>query len=173
MLTFVSGWRSLNRDKALFKQRDPNRRAVFFIENPSSFPDMMPDAPIIDIWRNGVVEFKVECDSPETLIRLNYDTEGETLNRALIHHMLSNDDAQIVLTYDAVEQIYRLLPALRARDALLAADERIDAPPGDRVVFSRGGSFLWPDHILESQTSLLLDEETLDVGIIPEDINGW
>src|SRR5216684_3990929 len=123
MLTFISGWKSADRDKALLNQRDPLRRAIFFLENSTSFLDLLP---------NGA-------------------------------------DAQIIVTFDALDRLYRLFPALRASGALLAANERLEAFPGDRVLFTRGGSFRWPDHLLESQTSLLTSEEVLDAGIVPDD----
>lgn len=167
MLTFVSGWRSIERDKALLKCRDRERRSVFFIENSSNFPDLLPDAPIIDVWRNGLVDFTME-QVPETLVRLNYDTEHQVLTRAILHVLLQDRDAQVIVTYDALNNLYRLFPHLRHAQALLAANERIDAPPGDRVIFSRGGSFAWKDHLLETQTSLLFDEDVIDAGIVPD-----
>ena len=49
------------------------------------------------------------------------------------------------------------------------ANERLDAPVGDRVLFTRGGSFRWHDHILEGKTSLLTNAEVLDAGIVDEE----
>jgi len=168
MLTFVSGWRGQDRDKALLKYRDPERHAVFFLDDASKFADLLPDAPVIDVWRNGVVDFQIGDDS-ETLVRMNYDTENSMLQRAIAHTLLTGADAQLIITYDALGQLFRLFPALRAAGAVLAANERLDAPTGDRVVFTRGGSFVWTDHILESQTALLTDSEVIDAGIVPED----
>jgi hypothetical protein len=39
MLTFVSGWRTIDRDKAILKYRDVDRRAVFAIDNLSNLPN--------------------------------------------------------------------------------------------------------------------------------------
>ena len=64
---------------------------------------------------------------------------------------------------------YRLFPALRAAGAVLAANERLDAPVGDRVLFTRGGSFRWTDHLIESRTSLLTSTEVFDAGIVPDE----
>ncbi len=168
MLTFISGWKTIDRDKALLKYRDSLRRAVFFIENGSRFEDLLPDAPVIDVWRNGVMDFKIG-ENAETLIRVNYDTEHDLLQRAVAHMLLSGADAQLIVTYEAASILYRLFPALRAAGALLAADERLDAPTGDRVLFTRGGSFSWTDRIVEAQTALLTTTEVLDVGVISED----
>jgi hypothetical protein len=168
MLTFISGWKTIDRDTALLKYRDTNRRAVFFIENGSRFEELLPDAPMIDVWRNGLMDFKIG-DSPDTLIRVNYDTEFDLLQRVVAHVLLSGADAQLIVTYDAASILFRLFPALRAAGALLAADERLDAPTGDRVIFTRGGSFSWTDRIVEAQTSLLTNAEVLDVGVISED----
>ncbi len=168
MLTFISGWKTIDRDKALLKYRDAQRRAVFFIENGSRFEELLPEAPIIDVWRNGLIDFKIG-DSPETLIRVNYDTEFDLLQRAVAHVLLSGADAQLIVTYDAASVLYLLFPALRAAGALLAADERLDAPTGDRVLFTRGGSFSWTDRIVEAQTSLLTNTEVLDVGVISDE----
>jgi hypothetical protein len=168
MLTFISGWKTIDRDKALLKYRDARRRAVFFIENGSRFEELLPDAPVIDVWRNGPMDFKIG-DSHNTLIRVNYDTEFDLLQRAVAHVLLSGADAQLIVTYDASNILYRLFPALRAAGAVLAADERLDAPTGDRVLFTRGGSFSWTDRIVETQTALLTNAEVLDVGVISED----
>lgn len=168
MLTFVSGWRTVDRDKALLKQRDPNRRAVFFIDDASNFIDLLPNAPLIDLWRNGRLDFKLS-DAPETLARVNYDTDHDLIVRAVTHVLLSGADAQIIVTFDAVDSLYRLFPALRAAGALLSANERLDAPAGDRVLFTRGGSFRWSDRLLEAQTSLLTNTEILDAGIVPDE----
>ncbi len=168
MLTFVSGWRTVDRDKALIQQRDLNRRAIFFIDDSSNFPDLLPHAPVIDVWRNGRLDFKLG-DEPDTLVRVNYDTDHDLIMRAVTHTLLNGADAQIIVTFDAVDSLYRLLPALRAASALLSANERLDAPVGDRVLFTRGGSFRWSDHLLESQTSLLTSTEVLDAGIVPDE----
>lgn len=170
MLTYISGWRTPERDLALLKYRDPSRNAIFFIDGVSKLTELLPEAPVIDLWRNGLVDFKAG-DRSETIVRLNYDTDFQLLQRAITHSLLSGFDAQLIITYDAVTHLYRLIPALRAAGALLAADERLDAPAGDRVLFTRGGSFAWTDRILESQTSLLTDSEVLDGGIIPDELD--
>lgn len=167
MLTFLSGWRSPARDEALLKQRDHNRQAVFFIDERSSIPHLLNDVPIIDVWRNGVVDFKVGEDK-ETLIRVNHDTEHDLLVRSVAHLFLSGSTAQPIITYDATAHLFRLFPALRAANALIAADERLDAPSGDRVLFTRGGSFAWRDYLLEAQTSQLVDDEVIDGGVVPD-----
>ncbi len=168
MLTFVSGWRSQNRDKAIINHRDLSRRSIFFIDNQSSLPNLMPYAPLIDLWRHGQVDFSIgeEC---ETLIRLNHDTDNDLLVRAVSHALMNNVDFQIVVTYDAQHHLNRLYPALRHQQALIATDERFEAPSGDRVLFTKGGSFRWRDHMLEEKTSLLVDEEVYDSGIVPEE----
>jgi hypothetical protein len=167
MLTFISGWRTPERDKAILNHRDPSRRGLFFVDNQSSLPYFLHHIPVIELWRHGRAEFSID-EACETLIRLNHDTDHELLARALTHALLHYGDSQIIVTYEAAEKIYRLFPALRQADALLAADERLDAPSGDRVIFTRGGSFRWRDHILEAQTALLTEEETLDAGIVPD-----
>src|SRR5215471_6217129 len=149
MLTFISGWKSADRDKALLNQRDPVRRAIFFLENSTSFLDFLPNAPLIELYRNGRLDFKIG-DDHDTLVRVNYDTEHDLVTNAVTHVLLNGGDAQIVVTFDALDRLYRLFPALRAGGALLAANERLEAFPGDRVLFTRGGSFSWPDHLLES-----------------------
>jgi len=171
MLTFISGWRSQDRDQALIKHRDPMRRAVFFVENDSRFAEYLPESPVIDVWRNGPVNFLLGED-PDTVVRRNHATERELFHRAITHVLLTGADAQLIITYDAVQYLYRLLPALRASGALLAADERLDAPAGDRVLFTRGGSFSWKDHVLESQTALLNSAEVIDAGIVPDEEEG-
>jgi hypothetical protein len=168
MLTFISGWKSADRDEALLKQRDPKRNAIYFIDNASGFIDLLPAAPIIDLWRNGRLDFKLSNDY-DTLVRVNYDTDQDLIMRAVTHVLLNGADAQIIVTFDAVDSLFRLFPALRAADAMLAANERLDAPVGDRVLFTRGGSFRWHDHILEGKTSLLTNAEVLDVGIVDEE----
>src|SRR5579871_1564295 len=112
MLTFVSGWRSIDRDKALLNQRDPQRRAVFFLDDASSFLSLLPNAPLIELYRNGRLDFKIG-DEPETLVRLNYDTENAMVANAVAHVLLTGADAQIVITYDVLDKLYRLFPALR------------------------------------------------------------
>jgi hypothetical protein len=168
VLTFVCGWRGIDRDRALIAQRNAQRPAIFFVEERSNFPDLLPDAPIIDVWRHGRVDFTVE-DAPETIIRLNHDTDYQVLARAVMHVLLSRTPAQLILTYDAYHQLYRLLPALRNAEALVAANERLDAPVGDRVLFTRGGSFSWRDYVLETKTAQLRDAEVLDAGIVSEE----
>jgi hypothetical protein len=167
MLTFLSGWRSIHRDEALLKHRDPNRNAIFFIDNVSTLPQLLSHAPIIDVWRNGVLDFQVG-DAPETLIRVNYDTDNELLIRSIAHVLLAGTASQLVIAYDANSHLTRLYPALRAANALLVSDGRLNAPSGDRVVFTRGGSFAWRDYVLETQTSQLVDSDTYDAGIVPD-----
>jgi hypothetical protein len=168
MLTFVSGWTGRDRDHALFNQRDLNRKVLFFLDNSSTFPELMPNAPLIELYRNGIMDFKIGADS-ETLIRVNYDTDHDLIMRAVTHVLLNGEDAQIVVTFDALDTLYRLFPALRAANAMLAANERLDAQPGDRVLFTRGGSFRWKDNFIEAQTSLLASSEVFDAGIVPDD----
>jgi hypothetical protein len=172
MLTFISGWRTIDRDKALINYRDPERRAIFFIDNMSRFPDLMESAPLIDLYRNGLLDFKAG-DDLDTLVRINYDTDNDLIMRAVTHTLLSGADSQIVITFDSTGSLYRLFPALRAASAMLAADERLDAPAGDRVLFTRGGSFRWTDHILESRTALLDEAEVFDAGIVAEDVGDY
>jgi hypothetical protein len=168
MLTFISGWRTVDRDKALVSQRDPERRAIFFIDNSTDFSEYLPDAPTIDLWRNGRLDLIIG-DDQSTVVRVNYDTDNDLIMRAVTHVLLGGGDAQIIVTFDALDGLYRLFPALRAAGALLAANERLDAPIGDRVLFTRGGSFRWHDHVLETQTALLTNEEVLDAGIVPDE----
>ena len=171
MLTFISGWKSADRNQALVKQRDESRNAIFFIDDYSSdFIDIFPHAPLIDIWRNGRLDLKVGPDH-DTIVRVNYDTDHDLIMRAVTHLLLNGADSQIIVTFDAIDSLYRLLPALRAGGALLAANERLEAPAGDRVMFTRGGSFRWHDHILESQTALLMNAEVIDAGIVPDEID--
>jgi hypothetical protein len=167
MLTFISGWRSQDRDRAVLTQRDLSRRSIFFIDNQSALPELMPYAPLIELWRHGRADFPVG-DECETLVRLNHDTDNHLLVRAVTHALLHNHDTQIVVTYDAQNQLSQLYPALREIDALMAVDERFDAPTGDRVMFSRGGSFRWRDYELEAKTSLLLDGEVYDSGVVED-----
>ncbi len=168
MLTFVSGWRGHDRDIALFRQRDQQRKAIFFIDDMSSFPELLPDVHVIDLWRNGQLDFKIG-DDRDTLVRINYDTDHDLIVRAVTHVLLTGADSQIIVTFDSVDVLYRLFPTLRAAEALLAANERLDAPVGDRVLFTRGGSFRWHDYVLESQTALLSNADTLDAGIVPDE----
>lgn len=168
MLTFISGWRSQSRDKAMLTQRDLSRRGIFFIDNQSALPDLIPDAPLIELWRHGRADFPIG-DEGETIVRLNHDTDNNLLMRAVTHALMNNNDTQIVITYDAQEKLAQLYPALRSIDALMAVDERFDAPSGDRVLFTKGGSFRWRDHLLESKTSLLTDGEIYDSGIVSDD----
>ncbi len=168
MLTFISGWRSLDRDKALLKQRDPERRAVIFVDDTSHMDELLPNASVIDLWRNGRLEFKIGDDA-ETLVRVHYDTDHDLIMRAVTHTLLNGADAQIIVTFDALDTLFRLFPALRAAGALIAANERLDAPVGDRVLFTRGGSFRWSDRLLETQTALLTSTEILDAGIVPDE----
>jgi hypothetical protein len=167
MLTFVSGWRGIERDKVLLSQRDPTRRAVFFIEDRSEFPFLLPDGETIELYRHGSADVPLSA-SCETLVRLNHDTEHQHLIRAVSHTLINHPDAQIVVTYDSQEKLAQLYPAMRHSNALVATSERFDAPIGDHVIFSRGGSFRWRDNEIESQTALLMDDEFVDGGIIPD-----
>ncbi len=169
MLTFISGWRTVDRDKALITQRDPERRAVFFIDNSADFSELLPDASTVDLWRNGRLDFRIVADDHDTLVRVNYDTDNDLIMRAVTHVLLNDGDAQIIVTFDALDGLYRLFPALRAAGAVLAANERLDAPIGDRVLFTRGGSFRWHDHVLETQTALLTNAEVIDAGIVQDE----
>jgi hypothetical protein len=168
MLTFVSGWKSEDREIALVGRRDQRRPAVFIIDDTSHLPELMPDAPVIDLYRNG--KFEVEIgDEWNTFIRLNYDTDQELVGRAVTAVLMSGKDTQIIVTFDATDKLFRFFPALREANAMLCANERLDAPAGDHVLFTRGGSFSWRDNILESQTALLLDSEVYDAGIVPDE----
>ena len=167
MLTFISGWRSKERDQALVNNRTPERKAAFFVENSSHFFELLPHAPIVDVWRNGKLDFKIGNER-DTIIRVNYDTDQDLIRRAVSHMLLNGGDTQIIVTFDAINGLHWLFPALRAVGALLTADERFDAPAGDRVLFTRGGSFRWTDRLLESRTALLLDSEIFDAGLVPE-----
>lgn len=175
MLTFVAGWRSRDRDAALLSERDQARDALIFIDNQSTMPDLLPNAPIIDLYRHGMVDIGLDKDAPfsdpphETLIRVNHDTDNQLVTRAITHSLLQGNDAQVIVSYDVSDALFRLFPALRAGNSLLAADERLYAPAGDRVVFTRGGSFAWRDHLVESQTALLTGAEVFDAGIVGED----
>lgn len=169
MLTFISGWRSADRDKVIVDQRDPSRGAVYFIDNTSTVPDLLPDSPMIDVWRNGRTEIHLNGENT-TLIRVNYDTDNDLIVKVVSQTLMRGEDAQIIVVYDAVNALYRLFPALRAASAVLAADARLDASEGDHVIFTRGGSFVWKDHLIESRTAVLTGDETLDMGIIDEEL---
>lgn len=98
MLTFLSGWRSPDRDAALLKHRDPTRHAVFFIDNLSSLPHLLGDLPVIDVWRNGTLDFQID-DTTDMLIRINHDTDHDLIVRSVAHMLLSGSKSQpIVLT---------------------------------------------------------------------------
>jgi hypothetical protein len=169
MLTFVSGWKGQDRDQALVSRRDPDRRAIFFTDGYINSLESLPDdASVVDLYRNGRLDFKVG-EEPNTIVRINYDTDMDLTMQAITHVLLTGADAQIIVMYDALERLYRLFPALRAADALLAANERLDAPAGDRVFFTRGGSFRWTDHLIEARTSLLTSTEVFDAGIVPDE----
>jgi hypothetical protein len=168
MLTFVSGWAGSQRDQALINQRDPDRKAIFFIDNSVGIIDNIPDAPLIELYRNGRIDFHIGNED-STLVRVNYDTDHDLIMRAVTHVLLNGADAQIIVTFDALDTLFRLFPALRAADSLLAANERLDAQPGDRVLFTRGGSFAWKDYLIEERTSLLDVNDVFDAGIIPDE----
>src|SRR5258708_4681387 len=126
---------------------------------------------------NGVRCIEIFCEyaqrsqNCDALFRVNYDTDHDLVARAVSRVLLNGADAQIIVTFDALDTLFRLFPALRAANALLAANERLEAPVGDRVLFTRGGSFRWTDHLLESRTSLLTSTEIIDAGIVPDDEN--
>jgi hypothetical protein len=171
MLTFISGWRSPDRDNALIKQRDPQRPAVFFIDDSSSLPMLFPDAPIIDVWRTGRIDFHLHDTqtTPTQIVRINYDTDNSLIALVISRVLMQGTEAQLIILFDAVDPLYRLYQPLRASGALLAADSRLDAAEGDHVIFTRGGSFVWTDHLLESQTATLVGDETLDMGIVSDE----
>ena len=169
MLTFICGWRSAGRDMAVVNQRTPKRNAIFLVDEQSTVADLMPNAEIMDLWRNARLDIELP-KAQDTLIRINYDTDYDLIQRAITRLLLSQTQSQIVVTYDAVQSLSQLFPALREVDALLAVNERFDAPSGDHIVFTRGGSYRWPDRDLEAQTVQLTHEETFDGGIVPEDI---
>src|SRR5258708_8548821 len=151
MLTFISGWKSTDRDKALLNKRDPLRRAIFFLENSTSFLDLLPNAPLIELYRTGRLDFKIG-DEPDTLVRVNYDTEHDLVTNAVTHVLLNGADAQIIVTFDALDRLYRLVPALRASGALLAPNERLEAFPRSKVRFSLARPSHSPPHPLASPT---------------------
>ncbi len=165
MLTFVSGWRSVDRDKVLLDQRDTTRPSLFFVDETSSIPAQFPVAPIVDIWRNGQLDLPLERDTTQ-IVRLNYDTDNQMIMPALSRALMQGLDAQVVIAFDAVNTVYRLLPMLRAGAAILAADARLQVAEGDHVIFTRGGSFAWRDHVIETRTASLIGDETLDMGIV-------
>ena len=37
------------------------------------------------------------------------------------------------------------------------------------MIFTRGGSFVWTDHLLESQTATLTGDEIIDMGIVSDE----
>jgi len=172
MLTFVCGWRSPEREQAMIDLRDPDRATLFFIDNVSSVPDAFPDASLTDLYRNGLVDFTLApADSESTqIMRVNFDTDNSLIVRAVSRALTQHTEAQIIVTFDAADALYRLNGALGDADAMLAAESRLDAAEGDRVVFTRGGSFMWTDHLVESQTAMLLGAETLDMGILNDDM---
>src|SRR5258707_5151233 len=132
MLTFISGWKTIDRDQALMNQRDPERPEIFFLDGSSNYLDLLPNAPVIELYRNGRLDFKIN-DEPETLLRVNYDTDHDLVARAVSRVLLNGADAQIIVTFDALDTLLRLFPALRAPNELLAATARPEAPGGDRV----------------------------------------
>ncbi len=168
MLTFVSGWRTSDREKALVGLRDLNRDVVFFIDDTSTLPAQFPAAPLIDVWRNGHLDFQLAA-MPVQMIRINYDTDNDLIVRVMSRALMQGSSAQFVVTIDAVDALYRFFPALREGGALLAAGVRLDAAEGDHVIFTRGGSFFWTDHVLESQTAMLIGTETYDAGVVTDE----
>lgn len=169
MLTFVSGWACPDRDKVVLAHRDHNRRAIFFAEGYSSLPDQMPGIPTIELWRNGRSDFEV-LDAQTQIVRVMYDTDKTLIEPAIRRILRTNPDSQVLITYDATRQLAGIYPHLRAVNALLAADAHLNAPDGDHVIFTRGGSFAWRDHLLESQTAALVGHEELDMGIVNESL---
>jgi|GEM_PF-1107641 len=168
MLTLISGWRSAERDKVLIAQRDMSRPTLYFIDNVSTLPTLAPDLPVADVWRNGNLQLSLAPDASQ-IVRVNYDTDNNLIVRAVEQAMRQHTNSQIVVMFDAVNALYRFFPSLRAEDAVLAADARLDACEGDHVIFMRGGSFSWKDHLLESRTAVLVGEETLDMGVVDEE----
>jgi hypothetical protein len=165
MLTFISGWACPDRDKVILSHRDPTRRAIYFAEGYSSLPDQLPGIPTTELWRNGRGEFEV-LDAPTQIVRVMYDTDNTLIEPAIRHILRTNADSQVIVAYDATRQLANLYPHLRSVNALLAADAHLNAPDGDHVIFTRGGSFAWRDHMLESQTATLVGSEELDVGVV-------
>ncbi|HVO43263.1 MAG TPA: hypothetical protein VMT34_11600 [Aggregatilineales bacterium] len=125
--------------------------------------------PVLDLWRNGRLDFQL-TESRDTVIRVNYDTDNDLLQRAVTRVLMTETLAQIIVTFDPQQSLAQLFPALRNVNALLVANERFDAPAGDHVLFTRGGSFRWTDRLLESKTVLLRDTEIYDAGIVPDTI---
>lgn len=171
MLTFISGWRSPDRDKALIRLRDSERPAIFFVDDNSSLPALFPEAPVIDVWRTGRLDFTLADTrtNPTQIVRINYDTDNSMIPLVISRILMQGTDAQLIILFDAVDPLYRLYSPLRAGSALLAADARLDAAEGDHVVFTRGGSFFWTDHLLESQTATLVGDEIIDMGIVSDE----
>ncbi len=167
MLTFVSGWRSQDRDHVIVAHQDSTRPAVYFIDEASHLPDDFPDAPIIDLYRNGYNRFEITDDRIQ-IVRLNYDTDNALIIPAVSRVLQTETEAQIVVMYDATEKLRRFYPSLRDYSALLASDSRLNASEGDHVIFTHGGSFVWKDRLLETQTAALVGDEELDIGVVNE-----
>jgi hypothetical protein len=168
MLTFVSGWRSPDREKVIVDHRDPNRSAIYFIDDSSRLPGLMPEVPITEVWRHGRAEFELSASSTTQIVRVNHDTDHDMIVRAVSRVLMQGIEAQVIVVYDATEKLFRLFPALRTTSGLIASDARLNAAEGDHVIFTRGGSFVWKDHILESRTAALVGDETIDMGIVDE-----
>src|SRR5215470_13466967 len=115
MLTFICGWRSAGRDKALVNQRTPNRNAIFLVDEQSTIADLIPNAEIMDLWRNGRLDIELP-KVQDTVIRVNYDTDHDLIQRAVTRLLLSETQSQILVTYDAVQSLSPLFPALRQVD---------------------------------------------------------
>src|SRR5258708_12327108 len=98
MLTFISGWKTIDRDQALMNQRDPERRAIFFLDDSSNYLGLLPNAPVIELYRSGRLDFKIN-EEPETLLRVNYDTDHDLVARAVSRVLLHAADTPITPTF--------------------------------------------------------------------------
>jgi hypothetical protein len=170
MLKIVSGWRTPNRDRAVLRQRDPQRPAIFVIDEASRLPEDLQDAPIIDLWRHGDVNFNPLPNVFNQIVRINHDTDNQIIIPVVTRLLTNGHGEQILVMYDATEKLFRIYPALREGGAVLSANRGLNAVEGDHVLFTHGGSFAWRDYMIEGQTSMLLDDETLDIGVVSEEM---
>jgi hypothetical protein len=168
MLTFVSGLPTDGRDKVIVAQRDPSRPALFFIEGNSYLPQDHPEAPVTDIWRNGDRSFNPYPDVATQFVRIQHDTDQALIAPVISRALMSGLDAQILILYDATNKLFAMYPALRNGGAVIAADPHLNVAEGDRVIFTRGGSFAWRDYVIEAQTATLVNDESIDLGIVDE-----
>lgn len=168
MLTFVSGWATPDRDKVVVSQRDPQRPAILFVDGYSTLYQTMAEVPHTELYRiSGRTEFEI-IDAPLQVVRVMFDLEKKLIEPAVKHVLRATGDTQIIVLYDATQQLGHLFPHLQSTDAILAADNKLNAPDGAHVIFTRGGSFAWRDYLIESQTAALIDDDQFDVGIIDE-----